>query len=356
MRIMSRYMAKAFFRPFVSSLALFALLVFLGHVFDRLTVLLRTGAPLRSVAVYLLLQVPYWTVRIVPMATLLATLLCVSELVKSGEWVAMLASGYRPGQVFLPLAGCGVVVALLAFAGQETIFPYASREADRIYEVEIKKRPEQKVWKDVVFSSRPDQFLVARVFDPAQGRMSRVVMDSYGGSRVQLDALEAEWDGRQWIFLNGVRRVYDSGGLSADSEQPFDRLESDLSLAPDKLVPDTQDPDNLSLGQALKLLSRLKRVGGSTRQAEVAVQSKLAYPFSNLVVLALGLPFGLRMRRANRSLCFAGALAIGFVYWWGISMTQTLGEAGILPPYAAAWTGNVLFTAVGMGGLAKSGL
>jgi lipopolysaccharide export system permease protein len=96
-------------------------------------------------------------------------------------------------------------------------------------------------------------------------------------------------------------------------------------------------------------------LGASTRLEEVALHSKIAFPLANLVIFMLGVPFGLKMR-ASRALCFAEALGIAFLFWWVLSMGQTLGEAGRLPPWAGAWFGNILFGAAGLWGLAGAGL
>lgn len=351
MRTLSRHMAGAFGRPFLFSVLLFSLLIFLGHVFDRLTVLLRSEAPITTILWYLALQVPYWTVRIIPIATLLATLLCLSDLIRSGEWIGILAAGYRPAQVLAPLLGCVAGVGLLTLVAQETVFPYCYREAKRVYEEGIQRRPPQRRWKDVVLLSRPGEFLMARVFDAEQGEMYKVVLDTYGLARTQLNALEGRWTGERWVFYNGVRRSFEPGELLAKFEEPFVRYPSDLRLPPEELAPRTKEPDEMSMAETLKHIARLRRIGASTHRAEVAFHAKIAHPFSNVVIFALGIPFALRMRRANRALCFAGALAIGFGYWWGLSMGQMMGEAGRLPPWAGAWAGNILFGVAAAAGL-----
>jgi lipopolysaccharide export system permease protein len=355
LKILDRYMATAFARPFGYSLGLFALLVFLGHLFDHLTILLRTAAPTTAVLEYLALQVPYWTIRIVPVATLLATLMCMSELVRSGEWVAVLSSGYRPAQVVAPLAVCAALVGVLTFAAQELVLPYAYGRSKDIYEQEILKRPPMTVWHDVVLVSRPGQFVMAREFEPGAGRISRIVMDTYGPEQSEIDALEADWDGDRWVFHNGVVRRFQSDRLLPAKETPFTVQPSDLAIPPAQMTPVTKEPDEMTLVEVVRHLDRLKRLGASTRLDEVALHSKLAFPLANIVIFMLGIPFGLRMR-ASRSLNFATALGVAFVFWWVLSMGQTLGEAGRLPPWIGGWLGNILFGAIGLAGLARAGL
>ena len=88
MKIFTRYMMGRFFRPFFYGLGLFALLIFMGDMFDRMPYLVRSKASLGTILQYLWLEVPYWSVRIIPMATLLATLIAITGFVQSGEWIA----------------------------------------------------------------------------------------------------------------------------------------------------------------------------------------------------------------------------------------------------------------------------
>ena len=74
MKIFTWYMARRFFLPFLSGLALFSLLIFLGDMFDKMNVLLKSKATLWVIVQYLWLEVPYWTIKVIPMATLMATL------------------------------------------------------------------------------------------------------------------------------------------------------------------------------------------------------------------------------------------------------------------------------------------
>ena len=71
MKIFTRYMAQRFMAPFFMGLGLFALLIFLGDMFDKMGTLVRSKAGLLIILQYLWLEVPYWTVRVIPMATLL---------------------------------------------------------------------------------------------------------------------------------------------------------------------------------------------------------------------------------------------------------------------------------------------
>ncbi len=358
MRLLGRYVALEFLRPFGFGMGLFLVLIFLGHVFDRATILSRSQASLGTILLYLWLEVPFYAVKIMPVATMLATLFAIGSLRRTGEWVAAQAAGYAPLQLARPLFACALLVAGLTFAAQETLLPWCTARANELYRDEIKRQPEKAgVWTNVVLIGRPGDFLTAAAFDARAGLMERVVLDEYRELDLarQLDARSATWDaGRgRWVFLDGVSRLYEPGKLLPSSETPFTSLESDLDTPPGVLVPQDVDPDEMSLVQTWRHIRRLTAVGSSARAAWVAFHEKIAFPFSNLIVCACGLWFGLAAGRTSRSLHFAGALGVAFVYWWFLSLGEALGQAGRLGPVAAAWLGNAVFGTLGVVGLRR---
>ncbi len=58
MRLFTRYMAKRFIGPFLFGLGLFALLIFLGDMFDKMGYLVRSKATLGVILQYLLYAAP----------------------------------------------------------------------------------------------------------------------------------------------------------------------------------------------------------------------------------------------------------------------------------------------------------
>ena len=74
MTIFTRYMIGRFLKPFAFGLCLFAVLIFLGDTFDKMNYIVKSKASFGIILECLWLGVPYWTIRVIPMATLLATL------------------------------------------------------------------------------------------------------------------------------------------------------------------------------------------------------------------------------------------------------------------------------------------
>lgn len=343
-------MAKRFFQPFFFGLAIFALLIFLGDMFDKMSYLAKSKAPFGVVLQYLWLEVPYWAVRVVPMATLLATLLAITGFVQSGEWLAVQASGFETKSFWKPVLWCSLIVTALSFAAQETILPACHQRARRLWRDRIHPEWEWDKYSDIALLGGPGRFISAKLFLPKVGRMDRPMLETVGplGVERQLDAKFALWDGLggRWVFYEGVERTFSEGRAA---ETPFAKKSSDLDIAPRHLVPRTTNPDEMSLREMRVYAERISQLGIPRREFEIAAHAKVAYPFVNFVICALGIPVALRLRRSAKAVSFVAALVCSFLYLWLIEVSRALATGGVMPPAVAAWAPNLLFAGLAAG-------
>ncbi len=349
MKIFTRHMAQRFIGPFLFGLGLFALLIFLGDMFDKMGYLVRSKATLGVILQYLWLEVPYWTVRVIPMATLLATLVALTGFVQSGEWIAVQASGFETRDFWLPILWCALGVTVLSFVAQETVLPVCYRRSQQIWQDRIDPEWEWDKFQDIALIGEPGEFIQAKVFQPKEGRMDRPLLERVAdwGVESQLDAQYALWNNEtsRWDFYNGVERRFEPGAVK---EVVFSKKESDLRVAPRNLIPRTRNPDEMSLREMKAYAERMTHLGLSARELRVAAYSKVAFPFTNLIICALGIPVALRLRRAGKAATFFVALGVSFLYLWVMEVGRALGNSGALAPSVAAWAANGLFAALAL--------
>lgn len=350
MTIFNRYMAGRFFRPFLYGLGVFALLIFLGDMLDKMNKLVKSPASIAVILQYLWLEVPAWAVRVIPMATLLATLVAITGFIRSGEWLAVQSCGFRTRDFWKPLLWCAAVVTVLSFAAQETVLPACFDRAGKLWRDEIHPEWEWDKFRNVAVVGKPGQFLRADEFIVKEGRLVRPILEEVGtdGPQRQFDARLGLWnDGRSsWVLYDGVERSFEGGRVS---ERSFKELDSPLKVPPRYLVTRAKSADEMSLRELLAYSRRMRDLGVSPREFTVEAHAKVAYPFTNLIICALGIPVALRLRRSPKVVSFFAALAVSFVYLWVMELGKGLGMGGRLPPFAAAWAANAVFGALAIG-------
>jgi lipopolysaccharide export system permease protein len=355
MKIFTRYMAMRFLGPFFVGLGMFALLIFLGDMFDKMGYLVKSKAGIGIIVQYLWLGVPYWTIRVIPMATLLATLIALTGFIQSGEWIAVQASGFKTKEFWKPILWCSLGVTVLSFAGQETVLPACYRRSVRLWREQIHPEWEWERYEDITLIGGPGQFIQAKLFLPRDGVMQRPLLErvTKAGVASQLDAQTARWNPKtsSWDFFNGVERTFSDGTVS---ESVFAKKASDLALPPREMIPRTRKPDEMSLRELREYARQTVHLGESARELNVAAYTKVAYPFTNFVICALGIPVALRLRKAGKAFTFFTALGVSFLFLWVMEVGRALGNSGTVPPMAAAWTANVLFAGAALALLRKS--
>jgi len=344
--IFTRYMAARFFKPFFYGLGVFALLIFLADMFDKMNKLVKSPASIGVILQYLWLEVPYWGVRVIPMATLLATLVAITGFIRSGEWLAVQSCGFRTRDFWKPLVWCSLAVTLLSFAAQETVLPAAFNRARRLWVDKIHPEWQWDRHENIAVVGRPGQFLRARTLLVKKGELDRPIVEEVGAEGVerQLDAARGLWtDERNWVFYDGVERRFERGRVV---EKPFKELESGLVVPPRFLITRTKKPDEMSLRELLEYSRRMHSLGVAPREFIVEAHAKVAYPFTNLVMCLLGIPVALRLRRSAKVVSFFAALALSFLFLWVIELGKALGVSGAAPPLLSAWTANAVFGAL----------
>ncbi|HAH05463.1 MAG TPA: hypothetical protein DCM05_02885 [Elusimicrobia bacterium] len=350
MSLLGRYAIRKFLGPFFFGLGVFALIVFLADLFDKMNRLLGSKAPAWIVAEYLGLALPYWTIRVVPMATLLAVIFAVTGLMRTGEFIGVQASGVRPKDFFRPLLFAALAIAASASLLQETLLPACWQRAQTLWRERIHPEWEWTNYSNMALSVGPDQFVTTSLFEAKEGVMARPVLDFYGseGLERQIDASRAFYDrsAKRWVFRDGVDRRYRDGRVV--SEEVFQRLPSGIESEPLELVMRAEDPDTMSVRALGKAIERARRMGERQQPLKTALQAKLAYPLTNIVLCALGIPIALRLGRASRPASFAAALAVCFLYLWLIETGRTLGAAGRMHAVPAAWLPHLLFGAAAL--------
>ena len=81
----------------------------------------------------------------------------------------------------------------------------------------------------------------------------------------------------------------------------------------------------------------------------VDLQFKLSYPVVNLIVVFMGILLASGPRKTTVASGFGWTILISFGYYLAMNFGRALGHSAVLPPWPAAWAGNLLYGVVAMG-------
>ncbi|HYO45201.1 MAG TPA: LptF/LptG family permease [Gemmatimonadota bacterium] len=391
-RRLDRYVMGRFLGALTIALAALTVIFVLVHLMDHVDVYLDHEAPWSTVGRYYLLQTPYNTLLTLPMAVLIATIISIGELGRYGELTAMKASGLSLYRITLPLVVFGLALTLGVLFLGETIVPRLNEHGNEVYEEEILDQPgDFEDFRGNFVYQNPEgyTYLVRSMFvnDSGGGSADQVEIqrELEDGTFLRINAPQMTWEGEKgrWSLRNGELRVFPGAEVAADSaaadttsgdttgtdttalSQPIDERMYTFALlrspaisdSPQELLVESKDPEEMGYEDLVRYIDDRERLGADTRQEQVDLHMKVAYPFANFVILIFGIALvGSASHASSQSgtVGFGLALFLTIVFWGFLRVGQGIGYGGGLPPVAAAWLANGIFGLVGLVLLARA--
>ena len=351
LRLLDRYLLREFLLLLALSLFAFLVIFAIVDLFEKIQDFMDNSASAWTVARYYFYKTPYVVVTVLPVALLMATFLTLGQMSKFNELTAMVTAGLSTARILVPLFAVAAIAVLVSFALNESVVPSATRKREAILETEVHRRSVRAPteYSNVSFLGRGGRVYLVRLYLVPEHRMHDVLVTEFRGDAIsrRIDARMARWDGRQWIFQDGVVRTFRAGRETAE---PFAaRGFPELPEHPEDFSKQQEDPDEMGFLALADYVRRLEQSGLRVEKYLVELHLKLAFPFINLIVVVLGAALASQLRQPNAALGFGISVSIAFLYYGLMRAGQALGQSGSVPPAIAAWAANALLMAIAVG-------
>ena len=353
-RTLDRYIVRSFLRYYLYALLAFITIYLVVNFIESVGGFMERGTDVGTVARYYMLMVPFVIKWINPIAVLLGVLFCISILSKSSEITAMKAGGISLYRVFAPLILMGALIGGFGWGLGETVVPPANEEMIAIKKWVFDRMDQEARMRTNDYSAnlRNDNLLYAGTLDAYNGRMSRPSLiifhdDAAAGVARRIDAVAAEYIDGEWIFYDNEVRTFDPRGVQLDLER-IDEMTVPIEEAPDEFGVLSKTPEDMTYSELEGYIELLERSGKEAHKERVELELKISVPLANLIVVLLGAPLAIRTSRSGTALGFGVAVLLGFVLWGFIAMGRALGQSGVMSPFWAAYTPNILFCVAGI--------
>jgi len=343
--LLDRYVARRFLGPLVFVLASVSILYVIVDLADKIDEMAKHTATAWVFLQYYWNIIPQILLDVTPLGMLIAVLLLFSILEKNLELTALKAGGISLYRVIVPilLLTIGASGAMALF--QESVVPTANRNAQRLLDqIKGKNGPltitaADRQW---VFSRDGNTLFNYLRFDPERQTLIRFSMyrfDSSGKLSFQLRSDRAWFTDGAWEVGSGwFRQIHPNG------RDEFHRITSPMALQvverPQYFAGKHQAPAEMSYAELRQHIADLAASGYHSARLEVRLNQKLTYPLSVVVMILLGLPFGVNRSGGRRSSAMQGVamgLGLGIAYFLLTAIFGKMGEANLLPPPVGAW-------------------
>jgi lipopolysaccharide export system permease protein len=353
LRILDRYILTQTLRTIlVGLLAFIAIFVSLDMV-ENVDDFVDNDVGLLTVLKYYAFQIPHIFTLTLPVAVLISCLFTVGQMARHSELVAIKASGIRFSRTVVPLVTAGLITSILSLGVSELIEPGANSIVRNIKANEIKKgskKRQPRIRANISYRGKDGVFYFAPEYDTRRNVMKDVVVEKSSEGRLvfRLNAAQASWQESIWVFSEAwVRWFGEDGEVEREAYVPQGPF-SALSDAPSDIVREQRQPEEMSYRELLHLVTRINESGGDSTRYRVGLNMKIAFPFTNLIVVLIGSPLSARLRRGGLAVGVGLGLSLTFVYYGFIRVGQTLGDHSVLPPIISAWLGNLFFGICGV--------
>ena len=336
--LLDRYISRLYVRTvglaFLGLLGLF----YISTILDKSEKVFKGEATIGLLVSLLAYRTPEFVYYIVPLAALLSVLVTFGLLARSNELTVMKACGISLYRAALPVVAMSLVGSAILFGLEQRTLAEANRKAEAT-DRQIKGLPPQNlnplnrrwiiapdgsIYHYGFFDPQRQALTMVSIFEPVQGAW-RLARQTY--------ATTAEFQRGVWTGHRGWVRDY------TKAEPRFEEFAS-------RALP-LQPPDffgtSAPVAELRQHIGDLADTGVNVLGLEVELQRKLAFPFVTLVMSLLAVPFGVTTGRRGALYGIGLGIVIALSYWITLSIFVAIGAAGLLPPFLAGWSANIIF-------------
>ncbi|MBU0549151.1 MAG: LptF/LptG family permease, partial [Candidatus Omnitrophica bacterium] len=191
-------------------------------------------------------------------------------------------------------------------------------------------------------------------FIPSENRMEGITIlqqDNSANVRQKIIASEGQYRNGQWYFYECIIYFFDDNGrLKGEPVYSQEKL-MDITESPQDFLKQRQKPEFMSVAQLNDYIQKLSKSKAKTviRNLKVDLYQRFFMPLTSLVILIVGIPFSLTMRRRATGLSSMGiAIMIGFLYYVISAISIAFGKAGLLTPLLSASISHIIFLSLGI--------
>jgi len=347
MRILDRYIIKSVLSIFFACLMTFFSLYIVIDVFANLENILKHKVELVILIQYYLSFLPLIFVQVSPIAALLSTLYTFANLNRSNEIIAMRSSGLSIQYITKTVITFGIIVSVFIFWINDKFVPQSNVLTEKIRaqmdagDKELQEKEREEVTNLSMYGLKNRLFFVGK-FSLAKGKMENIVILEHDEKQNIIKKIVANkgiYQDGLWRFYQCITYNFDENGQIR--QEPQYLLEEIMSIpeSPREFLSQRQRPDFMTIAQLDDYIWKLSKSGATAviRNLKVDLYQRFTVPFTSVIIILLGIPFALRMKKRATGLSSLGiSIMMGFLYYVLSAVSIALGKVGVFSPLLAA--------------------
>lgn len=353
MQILDRYILKSVLNIFFGCLIIFIFLYIITDIFFHLDQILKQQISL--IRKYYLSYLPTIFVRISPIAALLATLYTLGRLNRDNEIIAMRASGLSVFRISKVIIIFGFLLSLVIYLVNERLVPESAQILEKIkLEMENQRKKEEKDLSQLAIYGLKNRLFYINRFYPNTNTMEGIVILEHDKTQNLTKKIVAEkgiYQNGIWKFYKSITYNFDENGQIKGQPEYHEEEIMDILETPRDFLEQKQKPEFMNISQLDNYIWKFSQSGATTvvQDLKVELYRKFTEPFMSLIIIILGIPFSLMIKRKATGLSSIGiACLLGFFYFVLNAVSIALGKAGILPSFLSVCLSHLIIFSISL--------
>ena len=287
------------------------------------------------------------TQQLGPAALLLAAGVTVSALRKRGEVTALRALTFGPAALYVPVGLCALAVCLGLIGFDEEVVVKASRQVDEISTQRFNRWGDWRLYyTPKQWFRRGEHVFFLRAGSAEEGFKDVAILTLTPGFKLsrRLDA-EAMYpvQGTRWRLTGVIERTFSEDGRTEVSNRAEAEYDLGVPVSSFRIRPGR--PEQMRSAELREQIIARAEVGLASRQYELALHNRFAYPMAGLPAALLAVGLALRPnRRGHLTAAIVEGLLITVAMWGLMVVCRTLVMTERLTPGVAAWMPSVVLS------------
>lgn len=346
---------KEWFKFFIGSVLVLVLILSLGHILNGL---LKASNDFGSIFADLLLELPGFLVKILPVSCLIASLFSINKLKSRNELTSIFACGFSRRQFVSIIGIAGALVGFLLFMINGYLVPYVKHKQSNTISTsagDAKSNSKSLVSINALQSGRiwfkgQGYFFSYSSFDASKNTLYDLTLYFYDKTFRHSEHYTAQSatfiSEGGWLLKNGLQVTN-----LENSTFPTPKIFSEMNINLNETVSDFKkinaDISTLNIWKLYDYIAVLRANKINDNEYFVTFLDKFASGLTCLVlaILASIALFNPNRRNSSFGTNIAFVLSFTFVYWFIYSYFLTLGQTSRISPYLATFGVPFVFVA-----------
>jgi len=351
MRLLDRYILKSVIYIFISCIFVFLFLYIVIDLLSNLEDILKQHFTIMLLARYYLSYLPEMFVRVSPFACLLSTVYTFGKLNHNNEIIAMRSSGLSIFEITRNVLIFGFLISLLVFWVSDKFVPLALTENQAIktqLESGTKRNKATEIITNLsMYGLRNRLFFISK-FSLSTKTMKGITIlehDDNQNLTKKIVASKGVYLEGLWRFSQCITYKFDNNGQVLEEPRYSDEEIMSITETPRDFASLRQKPELMNIKELQDYIWRLSKSGATTviRNLKVDLYQRFTMPFTSIIIILLGIPFSLLMRKRATGMSSIGvSIIVGFLYYVLDAVCLAIGKSGLLMPSLAASLSHII--------------